>query len=129
MIIVPRVEVPEGDEEYITLPVLSYNGSVFGEPEEKLRASYKIIKEFRASNFLSVYIPDYGILVVSDVAEELLRMDRGRFVDEAALKEKLDKLIDYVEMVSLACLFTLKGRRGRSCCGARSCFCARPARS
>lgn len=100
------------DDQYVEIPFYSYNGEVISEPEIKVRVDLNIIKHFKAKNFVSIYIPDYGILVVNTVEPDLMDQLESRFIREQELKEKFDALIEVVEIVSLAVLGQLKGKRG-----------------
>ena len=99
-------------EQYTCIPFYSYNGTDISEPDIKIRVDLNIIKHFQAKNYVSVYIPDYGILVANTVDPDLMDRVGSVFVREKELKEKFDILIRLVETVSLAALGQLKGRRG-----------------
>lgn len=99
-------------DQYACIPFYSYNGTVISEPDIKVRVDLNIIKHFKAKNYVSIYIPDYGILVVNTAGPDLLDRVESRFVREKELKEKFDILIRLVEIVSLAALGQLKGRKG-----------------
>ncbi len=99
-------------DQYAEIPFYSYNGDIIHEPDIKVRVDLNIIKHFHSKNYISAYIPDYGILVVNTADPELMIRVGGRFVREDELKEKFDTLIQLVEIVSLAALGQLKGKRG-----------------
>lgn len=100
------------DDQYVEIPFYSYNGEIISEPDIKVRVDLNIIKHFKAKNFVSIYIPDYGILVVNTADPDLLDQLESKFVREKELKEKFDALIELVEIFSLAALGQLKGKRG-----------------
>ncbi|MBU1193631.1 MAG: PAS domain S-box protein [Proteobacteria bacterium] len=100
------------DDRYVEIPFYSYNGEIISEPDIKVRVDLNIIKHFKAKNYVSIYIPDYGILVVNTVDPDLMAQLESRFIREEELKEKFDLMIQMVEMVSLASLGQLKGKRG-----------------
>ncbi|MCP3875107.1 MAG: response regulator [Desulfobacteraceae bacterium] len=99
-------------DQYALIPFYSYNGIIFSEPDIQVKVDLNIIKHFKAKNYVSIYIPDYGILVVNTVEPNLMDRVESRFVREKELKEKFDNLIRMVEIVSLAALGQLKGKRG-----------------
>ena len=100
------------NDQYGYIPFYSYTGNVINEPDIKIKVDLNIIKHFQAKNYVSIYIPDYGILVVNTVDPDLLAMVESGFVREKELKEKFDVLIRLVEIASLAALGQLKGMRG-----------------
>ncbi len=106
------VNIYKIDDQYVEIPFYSYNGRNISEPDIKVRVDLNIIKHFKAKNYISIYIPDYGILVLNTVDPDLMAQVEGRFVRESEIKEKFDILIRLVEIVSLAALGQLKGRRG-----------------
>jgi PAS domain S-box-containing protein len=99
-------------DQYACIPFYSYDGKAFSEPDIKVKVDLDIIKHFQAKNYVSVYIPDYGILVVNTADPYLMDKIELGFVREKELKEKFDILIRLVEIVSLAGLGQLKGSRG-----------------
>ncbi len=100
------------DEHYAQIPFYSYNGTNISDPEIQVRVDLNIIKHFQAKNYVSIYIPDYGILVVNTADQDLMDLVESRFVREEELKAKFDILIELVEIASLAALGRLKGKRG-----------------
>ena len=100
------------DEQYAQIPFYSYNGKIISEPEINIRVDLKIIKHFHAKNYVSIYIPDYGILVVNTADQDLMDRVESKFVREEELKSKFDILIELVEIASLASLGRLKGKKG-----------------
>ncbi len=100
------------DEQYACIPFYSYNGTAISEPEIQIRVDLNIIKHFQAKNYVSIYIPDYGIMVVNTTDQDLMDLVELRFVREAELKAKFDILIELVEIASLAALGQLKGKKG-----------------
>jgi len=102
----------KGNDQYGYVPFFSYNGTIISEPDIKVKVDLNIIKHFQAKNYVSIYIPDYGILVVITADPDLMDRIESGFVREKELKEKFDILIRLVEIASLAALGRLKGRRG-----------------
>ncbi len=100
------------DEQYACIPFYSYNGTAVSEPEIQVRVDLNIIKHFQAKNYVSIYIPDYGIMVVNTADQDLMDLVELRFVREAELKAKFNILIEWVEIASLAALGRLKGKKG-----------------
>ena len=100
------------DHQYAALPFYSYNGVIVSEPDIQVKVDLNIIKHFQAKNYVSIYIPDYGILVINTADPALMVRKDGNFVREAELKETFDLLIHLVEVASLAALGQLKGKRG-----------------
>lgn len=100
------------DNQYAGIPFYSYNGSRISEPEFKVRVNLNIVRHFQAKNYVSIYIPDYGILVANTVSSELMAINDSGFVDEDRLKDRFDILIRMVEMASLSVLGQLKGKKG-----------------
>ncbi len=99
-------------DQYALIPFYSYDGSAISEPDIQIKVDLNIIKHFKARNYVSIYIPDYGILVVNTADPVLMEQAESTFVKEKELKEKFDTLIQLVEIVSLASLGQLKGKRG-----------------
>ena len=100
------------DEQYACIPFYSYDGKTISEPEIQIRVDLNIIKHFQAKNYVSIYIPDYGIMVVNTTDQDLMDLVELRFVREEELKAKFDILIELVEIASLAALGRLKGKKG-----------------
>jgi len=100
------------DNQYASIPFYSYNGDLVSEPTIQVKVDLNIIKHFQAKNYVSIYIPDYGILVVNTADPELMSQKDGRFLKEKELKQAFDILIRLVEVASLAALGQLKGKRG-----------------
>ncbi|MCF6247487.1 MAG: ATP-binding protein [Desulfobacula sp.] len=100
------------DNQYAGIPFYSYDGKTISEPDINVRVDLNIIRHFKAKNYVSIYIPDYGILVVNTVDPDFMAMDGERFLRETELKEKFDVLIQMVEIASLSALGQLKGRKG-----------------
>jgi len=105
-------DLHELDKPYTYIPFYSYNGIEFVRPQIQVKANTAIIKHFQAKNFISIYVPDYGILVINTGDHDLFRHDTVRFVNEHELKQRLDSLIDIIETASLAYLGTLTGQKG-----------------
>ncbi|MFH2093783.1 MAG: ATP-binding protein [Pseudomonadota bacterium] len=100
------------DNQYVSLPFYSYNGGFVTEPDIQVKIDLNIIKHFKAKNYISIYLPDYGILVINTADPDLMARADGKFIREDELKEAFDILIRLVEVSSLALLGQLKGRRG-----------------
>jgi len=100
------------NDQYACIPFYSYDGTNISEPDITVKVDLNIIRHFQARNYVSIYIPDYGILVANTVDPYLMDRVESRFVREKELKEKFDILIRLVEIVSLAALGQLKGKRG-----------------
>ena len=100
------------DNQYAGIPFYSYNGREISRPDIKVRVDLNIIRHFQAKNYVSVYIPDYGILVVNTADTDLVSMDGDQFVRQTELTDKFDALIRMVEIVSLSVLGQLRGRKG-----------------
>lgn len=92
------------------ISILSYDGKSF-ESLSELKIIKRIVKLFKAKNFVSAYIPDFGAIVFNTIDEALLEKIDGRFVNESVLKEKLNILIAAIEMASLANIGQVKGRQ------------------
>ncbi len=96
----------------LQIPFYSYNGKEFAQPDIPIKADNNIIKYFEAKNFISIYLPDYGILVINSANENLLKLSGSTFVRKEELQQRLDDLITIVEKASLAYLGQLKGKKG-----------------
>lgn len=90
--------------------ILSYDGDDFN-PLPELAVNRNIVRQFRAKNFLSAYIPDYGAIIFNTVDDRLLKKAGDRFAHEPDLKQRLNLLISSVEMASLAYLGRARGRQ------------------
>lgn len=99
-------------DQYAHIPFYSYDGTSISEPGVRIKMDLNIIRHFQAKNYVSIYIPDYGILVVNTADPLLMEQVESRFVREKELKNKFDILIKLVENVSLASLGQLKGKTG-----------------
>ncbi|THB73401.1 MAG: PAS domain S-box protein [Desulfobacteraceae bacterium] len=100
------------EDGYIYIPFYSYDGNSIKSPLDKIKLDVRIVRHFKARNYISVYLPAYGILVANTADESLLEMDEHGFVNETELKKRLDILIKLVETSSLSYLGQLKGKRG-----------------
>ncbi len=113
VIICPNTEkyAQVGTQNYETIPYFSYDGNRIDQPSEIIKVDVRIVRQFKSSNSVFVYLPDYGILVINTVGQSLIDMDRsGCFVREKTLRERLDILIQLVENSSLANLGQVVGR-------------------
>ncbi len=102
---------PAHDEQglFADANMFSYNGGVFN-TLPGLRINTRIVRQFRAKNFVCAYIPDYGAIVFNTVNSEILERRDNGFLDEPLLMRRLNMLIASVEMASLAYLGHARGR-------------------
>jgi class 3 adenylate cyclase len=98
------------DETHSNISILSYNGDTFKSLPD-LKVNTGIVKQFKAKNFVSAYIPDYGAIVFNTIDEKLLEKKGDKFTHEPELKKKLNILISAIEMASLANIGFAKGRQ------------------
>ena len=90
--------------------ILSYNGDVFKAlPDLKINTA--IVKQFKAKNFVSAYIPDYGAIVFNTINEEWLKKENGKFKHDNELKNRLNMLISAIEMASITYIGLARGRQ------------------
>ncbi|MCG8567965.1 MAG: ATP-binding protein [Desulfobacterales bacterium] len=97
---------------YRYIPFFSYDGYRLRRPNPGIKVDTRIVKLFRSTNSVYIYLPDYGILVVNTADESLVAVRDGKFVQEEELCRRLDLLIRLVETASLAYLGQLKGKKG-----------------
>jgi len=90
--------------------ISSYNGKLFY-PLKNLKINTAIVKLFKADNFISAYIPDFGAIVFNTIDPELLKKNKGVLIHESMLKDRLNILISAIEMASLANIGLAKGSR------------------
>lgn len=95
---------------YAHIPFFCYDGTRISTPEELITVDTHIIQHFQALNYVCLYIPNYGILVLNTIDTSLLETSQNRFVREKDLTQRLDILVRLVEAASLACLGQLKGK-------------------
>ncbi len=101
----------DAGEEKSEVSVLSFDGDNFKSlPDLKINNS--IVRKFKAKNFVSAYIPDYGAIVFNTITEEFLHKAKGKFIHEKELKKRLSLLISAIEMASLAYIGHARGRQG-----------------
>lgn len=100
------------DNQYAGIPFYSYRDRQVARPDIKIRVDLNIIRHFQAKNYVSIYIPDYGILVVNTADPGLMAMNANGFDRETELFDKFDMLIQMVETASLSALGQLKGKKG-----------------
>ncbi len=98
--------------EYLGIPFYIYNGKIISMPDKTIKVNTRIIKQFSAKNFISIYLPNYGILVLNTAKTSLFQREGEGFTREAELKKRFDLLIKFVEIASLALLGKLKDARG-----------------
>ncbi len=99
-----------GNSNYSKISILSYNGKNF-RPLPDLKINNTIVKCFKAKNFVSAYIPDYGAIVFNTINETLLEKKDQAFVNKDQLKNRLNMMIHAIEMASLAYIGLAKGRQ------------------
>ena len=102
----------DSSQEYMSIPFYVYDGKKISKPDEMIKANVRIVKQFNASNFISIYLPNYGILVINSADESLFQKSGNAFGRETELRNRFDLLIKLVEISSLALLGRLKGTRG-----------------
>lgn len=98
------------DKKYIEIPFFTYQGKTIKKSPDSFRADFRIVRHFQSNNSIYIYLPDYGILVVNTADEELVSMDSNGFIHENILKERLDFLIEIVNLSSLAQLEHIRGK-------------------
>ncbi|MBU0464110.1 MAG: adenylate/guanylate cyclase domain-containing protein [Proteobacteria bacterium] len=98
------------DESHSNVSILSYNGDVFKSLPD-LKINNAIVKQFKAKNFVSAYIPDYGAIVFNTIHEKFLEKTGDKFTNELEFKKKLNILISAIEMASLAYIGLARGRQ------------------
>jgi len=89
--------------------VFTYDGQGFARLTD-VRANVAIVDRFRAKNFMTAYIPDYGAVILNTVQGEDIVGPDGCFVYDAALTVRLDHLITAIEAASLVYLAKARGR-------------------
>lgn len=90
--------------------IYSYNGGGFT-VLSGLKVNKAIVRQFKADNFLSAYIPDYGAIVFNSIHPDLLFKKDGVFMNESDLTHRLKILISAIEMASIAYLGSARGRQ------------------
>jgi hypothetical protein len=112
ILIIDRLDsLPEcAPDNFVHVPVLTYDGMLF-RLEPGLKINTEPVRQFRVKNFVAAYVPDYGAIVFNTIDEILLSRTRQEFVNEAALKKRLDILICAIEMASIAHIGLAKGRK------------------
>ena len=98
------------DESHSNVSILSYDGDIF-KPLPDLKINNAIVKQFKAKNFVSAYIPDYGAIVFNTINEKFLEKTGEKFTNELELKKRLNILISAIEMASLAYIGLARGRQ------------------
>ncbi len=102
--------IKDANQEQSKVSVLSYDGDSFQSLPD-LKVNNSIVIQFKAKNFVSAYIPDYGAIVFNSIQEELLVKIDGIFVHENQLKKRLNLLISAIEMASLAYIGRARGKQ------------------
>jgi class 3 adenylate cyclase len=107
---IPRKKMTDHPfREHMT--VTAYDGQRF-EVLQDMQVNMNIIHWFKPDNFISVYIPDYGAIVLNTVEPQLFEKtgdDPVSYPQE--LKNRLGQLISAIEIASIAHLGQAKGRR------------------
>ena len=100
-----------GDEQF-EVPVIAYNGDQFKTLPD-LKVNNSIVRQFKARNFVSAYIPDYGAIVFNTIKDDLLITTEltNKNQVKSQLKKRLDILISAIEMTSLAHIVQAKGKK------------------
>lgn len=114
VIICPRTDkyVSLSEKPFLEIPFFVYDGKRISKSEVSIQVNTRIVKHFKSSNSIYIYLPDYGILVINTANQDLLKIKNDLFENEAELNLRLDILIDLVEASSLAYLGQLTGRKG-----------------
>ncbi len=94
------------------IPFYKYDGTHIKKSKEKIKVDTEIVKHFGARNYLSIYLPDYGVLTINTADEILLKIQNDKFVNESDLTQRLDILIKMVETETLSSLGQLRGKAG-----------------
>ena len=102
--------VKDAKREQSKVSVLSFDGNSFQYLPD-LKVNNAIVMQFKAKNFVSAYIPDYGAIVFNTIQEELLDKIDGKFVHENQLTKRLNLLISAIEMASLAYIGHARGKQ------------------
>jgi class 3 adenylate cyclase len=97
-------------EKAFVYSTYSYDGKVF-DRLPGLKINTAIVRQFRAKNFVSAYVPDYGAIVFNTIDEKLLVNTEERFLHQEELTKRLDMLITAIEMASIAYIGSAKGRQ------------------
>ncbi len=96
---------------YYEIPFYVYDGHQIRKSREMILADFRIVRQFQSRNSIYIYLPDYGILVLNTANDELLEIQDKTFVNEKDLLERLDFLIEIVNLASLENLETLRGKK------------------
>ncbi len=110
ILIIDNLRGKSKKKEQSSVSILSYNGEIF-KPLTDLKINTAIVNQFKAENFVSAYIPDYGAIAFNTINKEFLEKKEGGFVHEKELKKRLDMLISAIEMASLANIGSARGRQ------------------
>lgn len=107
---IPRKKMTDHPfREHMT--VTAYDGQRF-EVLQDMQVNMNIIHWFKPDNFISVYIPDYGAIVLNTVEPQLFEKTGDDPVSyPRELRNRLGQLISAIEIVSIAHLGQAKGRR------------------
>ncbi len=107
---IPRKKMADHPfREHMT--VTAYDGQRF-EILPDMQVNMNIIHWFKPDNFISVYIPDFGAIVLNTVEPRLFEKTGDDPVSyPRELKNRLGQLISAIEIASIAHLGRAKGRR------------------
>lgn len=107
---IPRKKMardPSGERMAIT----AFDGEKF-EVLPDMPVNMDVIRWFKPDNFISVYIPDYGAIVLNTVDPKLLKKtDDDPVSYPPELKDRLNQLVAAIEIASIAHLGRARGRR------------------
>lgn len=76
-----------------------------------LKVNQTIVRQFKARNIISAYVPDYGAIVFNSIDRNLMETSLDGGAGKYELKFRLDKLISAIEMASLAHIGRARGRQ------------------
>lgn len=97
------------DQDAYNIAISSFDGDKL-RPMPVKKVNTAIINHFKAKNFISAYVPDYGAIVFNTVDPDLLQYENGVFTNEDELKARLNVLMGAIEMASLANLGWARGK-------------------
>jgi len=97
------------DPDFSPFSVNTYDGAGFNFISN-IKVNSQIVGQFRSTNFIAAYIPDYGAIVFNTIDLALLSRTNGCFSHGIDLKKRLDILISAIESASLAYLGVAKGK-------------------
>ena len=100
-------------DAFVDLPMFSYTGTGFRQLND-VKINMRIVRSIKPLNFLSAYIPDYGAIVFDTIFPEFNPLESNCIdaLDQdisLELKEKLDTLIQAIDLASIHLLKKAKG--------------------